>query len=315
LSAGAPTWPRPRVVELPERVAAAVGAAFGLGAVEDVALAARGWVSLNVLWRFDTAGGAFAVKEVTRDSPAALEAAAVVEEGAARAGVDLPPLVRTADGGAVTATVEGRVFRCHRFVEGGVVPTASLRAEDARAAGAALGRVHAAHLPPDEVRPSPPRRWGRAHWEALLARGADAGAPWVDALAAAVPAVLDAETEAAAWAAIPRRWIGGHNDLRPDNALRVDDRLLLVDWDSAGPAVAGREVAGALRWWAPFEDELVAGYADVAGRPDLDEGAGEDGTLVWWLELNVRAALAAPGDEERAWAVAALAAGFGGATP
>jgi Ser/Thr protein kinase RdoA (MazF antagonist) len=191
------------------------------------------------------------------------------------------------------------------------VPTGTLRREDATAVGRALGRLHARALPPDEVATAAPLAYGRAHWCGLIERGERVGAPWTDGLRSVLPGVLAAEARAIEWAAVPRRRIGSHRDVRPDNALRVDGRLLLVDWDGAGPAVAGREVAGALRWWAPFEDDFLAGYTEGAGAPpDLDEGAGEDGGLVWWLEVNVRAALDLPGDSERAWAVGALALNF-----
>lgn len=152
--------------------------------------------------------------------------------------------------------------------------------------------------------------FGEDHWAELIDGGARISAPWTGALKAALPGILGAEDEAAEWRRRSHRWIGSHRDVRPDNALRLGERLLLVDWDGARPVVQGREVAGALRWWRPHEDPFLRAYVDVVGDVDLDEGAGEDGGLVWWLETNVQHALSLPGDQEREWAVSALAANF-----
>lgn len=301
-----PSRPKPRRVDLDPSTADGVARAFGLGDVEGVSLAARGWVSLNVTWRIATSTGLWAIKEIARESPDQLEAAAAIELAAADKGVQMPRLRWTTEG-AVAARVEGRVFRCHEFVVGDV-PTGDLRV-DAQGAGAALGRIHRALLAWDPVLMTT-TVFGEQHWIELVGRGEQLQAPWTDQLRRALPRIADAETKARAWTEVDRGWIGSHRDVRPDNTLRVGDRLLLVDWDGAGPVVAGREVAGALRWWHPHEAAFLQAYVDEAGEVDLDEGAGEDGGLVWWLETNVQHALELPGDEERAWAVAALAASF-----
>lgn len=301
------SWPSPRTVHLEPRVAAVLADTFELGEVRDVELAARGWVSLNVTWRFVTTSGTWAVKEVARESRRELEAAADIELAAARLDIPLPRLVRTGSG-AVTALVEGRVFRCHEFVDG-ARPTDDLRGNDAAAAGAALARMHVAAVPFDPVL-MPQVVFGESHWMQLIEQAEGVSAPWAPDLQAALPGILRAEEEASLWRGRTHRWIGSHRDVRPDNALRVADRLLMVDWDGAGPVVQGRELARALRWWAPHEDVFLNAYLEIAGDVDLDEGSGEDGALVWWLETNARHALALPGDEERDWAVSALAANF-----
>lgn len=213
----------------------------------------------------------------------------------------------------MAARVGGRVFRCHEFVAG-VCPTEDLQVHDAEAAGAALGQVHRASLPWDRVLFTR-TVFGEAHWLDLVRCGHQMQAPWTDDLRRALPGIEHAERAAREWFQVDRRWIGSHRDVRPDNALRLGDRLSLVDWDGAGPVVPGREVAGALRWWRPHEEAFLRAYVEVAGDVDLDEGAGEDGGLVWWLETNVQHALQLPGDEERAWAVTALAANFVSAPP
>jgi len=300
-------WPTPRIVALDHGVAGALARIFGLGQVQDVALAARGWVSLNVTWRLLTSSGAWALKEVTREARDHLEAAAAIELAASRLGVAAPRIVR-AETGSVTAVIDGRVFRCHEFVDGDR-PGDDLRRRDAVSVGEALGRIHAPALTFD------PRLmtqvvFGEDHWKALIERGERAAATWTGALIAALPGILRAEDEAAAWRSIPHRWIGSHRDIRPDNALRVGEQIVLVDWDGAGPVVQGREVAGALRWWRPHDDAFLDAYRGVIGDVDLSEGSGEDGGLVWWLETNVQHALQPPGDQEREWAVGALAANF-----
>lgn len=280
---------------------------FGLGEVRDVALAARGWVSLNVTWRFTSASGVWAVKEVSRESRYLLEAAAQIELAAGRLGLAVPEVIRTTEG-EVTAIVAGRVFRCHEFVDGDR-PADALRESDAASAGTELGCLHAAALPWDPILMTQ-TVFGEEHWLDLIGRGERISAPWVSELRAALHGILMAEQQAAEWRLRKHRWIGSHRDVRPDNALRAVDRLVLVDWDGAGPVVQGKEVAGALKWWHPHESTFLTAYMGVVGDVDLDEGSGEDGGLVWWLETNVEHALALPGDEERDWAVGALAANF-----
>ncbi|HEX2850056.1 MAG TPA: phosphotransferase [Acidimicrobiales bacterium] len=294
-------------MQLERSVVDAVAAGFAIGEPGDVVLAARGWVSLNLVWRFSTGLGMWAVKEVARESRSELEAAAEIEAAAALVGVPAPRMIRTT-AGAVTLEVAGRVFRCHEFVDGRApVPGASRH--DAASAGGALGLLHSAALPWDPVLRSQ-TVFGESHWLGLIDRGARGGAAWVDALRRALPGILAAESAASEWRDRAHRWIGSHRDVRPDNTMRVGDTLLLVDWDGAGPVVRGREVVGALEWWRPHDDAFLSAYVDVAGEVDLEEGRGEDGGLVWWLETNVEHALALPHDEERDWAVSTLAGSF-----
>jgi Ser/Thr protein kinase RdoA (MazF antagonist) len=299
--------PTPRTVDLEPNAATAVARAFGLGEVRDVALAARGWASLNVTWALSTTSGVWAVKEVTRESREELEAAAEIESAAEHLGISIPRMIR-AKTGTVTTMFGGRVFRCHEFVDGDR-PAEDVRASDAAAAGAALARLHAAALPWDPILMTQ-TVFGEDHWMRLVERGERVAASWASGLRAALPAILSAERAATHWRRRSHRWIGSHRDVRPDNALRVADQLVLLDWDGAGPIVPGREVAGTLRWWSPHSDTFLNAYVEVAGDVELDESPGEDGGLVWWLETNVERALALPRDQERAWAVSTLATNF-----
>lgn len=201
--------------------------------------------------------------------------------------------------------VEGRVFRCHRWASG-VLPTSSLTSRDAHQAGRALGELQRLALPSPDECITPPHAWVKSHWRALIAEATELGLGWNEDLAHTIDWILAIESEAKRWVSGGHRWVGSHRDVRPDNALRVNDELLLVDWDAAGPAIPGREVAKAMRWWAPHDAEFLAVYTSVAGTVDLHEGAGEDGGLVWWLETNVRLALARPADPVRQEAVMAL---------
>ena len=302
-----PAPPAPRHVHLSVEDAQLISAHFDLGAVQEVTLAARGWVSLNVVWRIATSTGVWAVKEITRDDAPTIESAIEIELGAADAGIGIAPVVLT-EAGRAAVEIEGRRFRCHGFVEGDV-PTSSLTLDDAEQAGRALGTLHALDLPwaPHLMVPTV---FGLDDWNGLIDDGEESGATWVDILRMALPAILAAESEAEAWASAPRRWVGSHRDVRPDNTIRSDGRLVFVDWDGAGPIVAEVEVAGALRWWHPHEDGFLRAYTEAAGEVDLSVGRGENGGLIWWLHTNVEHALAAPADGERAWAVTALAANF-----
>lgn len=300
--------PEPRDVELPAEIAMQVAEAFGLGPVFSVSLAARGWVSINVLWRFETATGTWAVKEVARESRACLEAPARIESAAADAGIAIPPMISTSEG-RICAVVGERVFRCHAYRHG-VVPTDDLQRRDAEAAGRAFGTLHCLALPWDPVLQTAPHAYGDEHWQRLIEGGEEVGASWVPTLRAALPVLLTQDEAARQWFDVPRRWIGSHRDVRPDNTMRTPGGLLMIDWDGAGPVVQGAEVAKALPWWKPHAEAFLAAYLEIAGHVDLSEGEGDSGDLIWWLETNVGHALASPADEERAWAVSALASNF-----
>jgi thiamine kinase-like enzyme len=192
----------------------------------------------------------------------------------------------------------------------GVIPKDDLQRAEAEVAGRALGTLHRLALSWEPVLQLAPNVYGAEHWERLVQAGEEVGASWVPTLRAAVPGLLAKEQAAAEWFGVPRRWIGSHRDVRPDNTLRTAEGLLLVDWDGAGPVVQGAELARALPWWRPHADAFLAAYLDVAGDVDLREGEGDSGELIWWLETNVGHALASPQDAERSWAVAALASNF-----
>jgi Ser/Thr protein kinase RdoA (MazF antagonist) len=285
-------------------VAEAVARAFGLGKILSTpCLVETGWADHNSLWRFDTRVGSWAVKQLGREPDAQIENAATIEAAAHAAGVPCPPPVQTI-GGTWTLGLEGRRFRCHGWVDG-VTPTDDLSQEDAFAAGGAIGHLHTLDLPCDPPDPSLNVR-GEAHWRTHIDRSAGLGLEWADHLARALPQILAVEDEARLWHTRPHRWVASHRDVRPDNTLRTTDQVVLVDWDAAGAVVAGREVATALRWWAPHQAHFIRGYASMAGDVDLSEGNGEDGSLLGWLELNVRLAIEEPHLVVRQAAVAAL---------
>lgn len=71
----------------------------------------------------------------------------------------------------------------------------------------------------------------------------------------------------ARWAALPGTpgppEIVCHTDLTPQNLLHRDRRpAALIDWDMAAPSTRVWELAGAARWWVPFEHPASAAQAD-----------------------------------------------------
>jgi hypothetical protein len=218
-----------------------------------------------------------------------VDAAPELEAAAHAAGIASPRPV-PGNNGRWLCTMGGRTFRCHEWVDGHQL-TSSPSERDAHQAGELLGQLHQLDLPWQAVSMTEPNAWGEPHWHMLTERAAALGLPWSTKLSQVIEPILAIEEKARLWAARPHRWIGSHRDARPDNTLRVAGQIVLVDWDNAGPVVAGREVAKVLRWWAPHEARFLGGYSSVAGTVDLDEGTGEDGGLLWWLELNVRLAL------------------------
>lgn len=300
--------------EVPDRLhlrrghetAVSVAEHFLLGeVVENPEPVAAGWALHNVIWRFTTDTGMWAVKELGGREPAShLEAAATLEAQVHRLGIPSPEPVSGRDGHWLVV-IEGRAFRCHHWVTG-TCPTADLTERDADLAGQALARLHNLRLPWHSNCLKPPYGWGDQHWRNNVERADSAGLHWAPRLAEILDWILDVEAAAVEWASRPHRWVASHRDVRPDNTLRSDGEVLLVDWDSAGPVVPGGEVANVLRWWTPHEDAFLDGYTATAGNVDLREGDGEGGGLVWWLETNVRLALDRPDDSHRQDAVGAL---------
>jgi Ser/Thr protein kinase RdoA (MazF antagonist) len=206
------------------------------------------------VWRLDTGGPAYAVKELLWGAGEAEVRAEVTfrDAATAMASIEAPASHRTIDGRylwTLPAAAGAALVRGYDWADGAPVTT-----PDADAAGW-LGRTLAAlhslgHPCPD--RSLDPWYWRcptGPDWMALRADAA--GATWTGDLDAALPRLAELTALVAPEPGPP--WIWCHRDLQPSNVLihgsGPDRRYTLLDWENAGPASPDRELAACLLGW------------------------------------------------------------------
>jgi hypothetical protein len=261
------------------------------------------------MFRLETARGVFAIKIVNRDWGNAdyvpwYERAFKLELAAYDAGIAMPRPIPVAATGACLPEIDGAppiTCRAHEWVEGEAVRHGEYGDGEARTVGGMIARVHSLNFVPDRSTDFRPITLDPAHWRTLLEKGASA--EWRGALAAAMPAVdeMIALASAVPSDAAP---IMSHRDSDAKNVLRAKDgRLLLIDWDAAGPIVARHDVAmHALVWGGGYAGEpdatlaraFVAGYRAAGGT--FDDPRAEDfaeflRVMLGWCEFNLRRTL------------------------
>lgn len=280
--------------------AQAVADRFGLGRARRL----TGPVALGRLgeiWRLDADSASYAVKQA-RDSfePGGAERDAAYQDRVRAAGVPMPAVVRSVDG-AVVDEVEGTQLRVYGWTD--VRDTD--RHLDPVAVGRLLAAVHRVEVPAD----GPVDGWythpvGGEVWDDLLARLADAAAPFADRLAALVPAVLEADAVLAPPSQV--QWC--HRDLWADN-LRASPAggLVALDWENAGPAGPAQELAMLVFEFglgeAAHVGALVRAYAAAGGPARLRDPADFTMLLAQQAHITVEGCerwLAATTDAERA---------------
>jgi Ser/Thr protein kinase RdoA (MazF antagonist) len=228
-----------------------VCAAFGLAASPGASISALSRGAAGRIWCLDLGADRYAVKElfveldeesVSRDVrfTAHLQAAGIQLPGSVpgRCGRFVVPLAGDAG---------DSWLRLYRWIDG--IPADLADAGLAARIGDLLGRLHA-HALPAECAPDP---WyetvpGPAAWDQLADAARTQGASWSQALAVHLGLLADL---AELVAPVARdQMVTCHRDLHPDNVL-VDGSgdLILLDWDDAGPACPGQELAGLLAFW------------------------------------------------------------------
>ncbi|HVM51705.1 MAG TPA: phosphotransferase, partial [Acidimicrobiales bacterium] len=151
--------------------------------------------------------------------------------------------------------------------------------ERATEVGDLLGRIHRLGIPPvGETNAwylSPP---SEAQWRQVFddARSRDVTSPWIDVTEADTDFLLE----------VGRRFtvtpeaslITAHGDFRPGNVLpsQDDGRLVVLDWENAGPLTADAELACALVEWTSNEE----GEVDVDAARALVAAYGDDTTPI-----------------------------------
>lgn len=256
----------------------AVAAAYGLPRPATLAgPVARGQQGL--VWRLETAGGAFAVKDPLEPvDPADAAADAAFQDAALAAGVPLPRVVRDVSGN-VLADVGGHQVRVHDWMDVG----AADRSLDPGEVGRVVALVHRVRVPVAEpIHPWYTTPVGLDAWQHLAERLTAAGAPFAVELTALVPNLHALESLIG-----PRsseQWC--HSDLWSDNVLPrlpVGSGVAVLDWENAGPGVPVQELALVLYDFGQGDHAraraLHAAYA-VAGGPARVTGPDDFAVLV-----------------------------------
>ena len=191
----------------------------------------------GVVWRLDTADGAWAVKVPFRAvGEDAVRGSTAFQEAAYAAGVPTPRVRRTVDG-EVFADVGGARVRLYEWFDL-LAPDPLLDPELVGAAVAAIHRVPGVDVGEWDAWHSEPV--GASRWDALVARLRAAGAPFAERLADLRDELVALE----AWIEPPRDVRSCHRDLWADNVLpTAAGGLCVVDWEDSGPADPSHELA------------------------------------------------------------------------
>lgn len=297
--------------------ARAVAGAFGIGEPREAMNLVSGGLT-NRIWRLTTTSGTYAIKQMAPVMERAsliewTERAFRLERAAIANGVEAPAPVPTVDGGRCLAelgqaeSATGGLVRVHEWVEAERVPPVVFPPDEVRRVGRILARVHALDIPAADIAREALRVEGEDFWFSLVEQVERTDLPWAWELRAYVPLLLDVEAYVGAARDDGTPLILSHRDADQKNVMRTqDDRLLLVDWDAAGPVNPRHDLANMALTWAGVHlgepdaravRAFLDGYRDAGGnidrfeRTDLAEMVS---VQQWWLERNIRRALGGP---------------------
>jgi Ser/Thr protein kinase RdoA (MazF antagonist) len=227
---------------------------FGLGDVSVAITSIAG--SSSRLHRLDTSTGCFVLKELSDLEPARLEGliqASEFELSIAREGrVLVPEPVSATDGQMVIELLHGSrgrpvIARLHRWLDG-VNISAPSDVGSATVAGRILAEIQRAGTA-FSVETDGSLRWWSADPDVVvdrLVKGRRLSAEEADRAKRSIADGLELIT---AGEALPGRWVFSHSDHKPENSLRVDTKIAVLDWDVSGHNHPRLEaVESALRW-------------------------------------------------------------------
>jgi Ser/Thr protein kinase RdoA (MazF antagonist) len=236
---------------------AEICAVFDLGvATAPPAYIARG--ELGRVSRLATTTGRWAVKEVELFVPSVAEADAnvVVQESMLDAGVQLPRPRRTVDGHALHDNV-----RVYEWLDMTAVDPSDTDVDEQVAV--ALASVHL-HAPPTREWPDPWYRHApsRGQWTELIIQAR--GSWWAPRIAGLLPELTDLREPEHVPAHIC------HLDVCPENVFLRGGRLVIIDWENAGPAATVQDLGSSLWDFGRGEVGRTRAFVDAyrhAGGP------------------------------------------------
>jgi hypothetical protein len=296
-------------LQAPAWATEAVADAFDLGTPKGPLVAVeRQWA--GQAWSLSTDCGQWLVRELFDwYNGGNCETEAVLAEAAAGAGVKTPPLKRSTRG-SIIEPIDGPDSRTRWRVFGwtppGPMPSVPIEGRLAAAAGTIIGRVHALGLPP----PRPVDSWltrrrPESDWWDLHREAARAGARWADALADAIPEIVQVSM-------VMDR--GDPNDTAvmsachfgPDAFRTAGDDLVVVSWEHAGAMPPRWDLGQALARWsagveadevnAPAAQALLDAYRGEArgvpmGQVDLGIFSADVSASLSWTATRIHVAL------------------------
>ena len=264
---------------------AAICEAFDLGApAGPLSYVARG--ELGRVSRLVTEDGRWAVKEIELFVPTVDEADANVElqESMLAAGVHLPRPRRTVDGHGLFENVRVYEWLDMTPVSGGDPSVDEPVAES-------LARMHV-YAPPPDLTPDP---WyceapSRKVWEGLIEAAPDTW--WAPVVASLVPELADVRRPVHS----PARLC--HLDVCPENVFRSEGRLIVIDWENAGPAGTIQDLGSTLWDFGQGDIGRTRAFVDRYRRHDgpletLDEPVFDTARVVYanLVDFHARRAL------------------------
>jgi Ser/Thr protein kinase RdoA (MazF antagonist) len=261
-------------------------------------------------WSLETDRGRWAARTMDGWIPIVdAETDVALQQAAASHGVVLPAPVRSR-AGAIIEVIGEHPWRVCEWLHSGPPLAAPVSATATRQVGAVLATIHRLALPVDRISPWHGSRLFRTSWPDLAATAKGRGARWADALAEAVPTLVDVDTIGELEpSAAP---VLCHNALGPANA-RLGPRgdLIVVGWEHTGGQPPSWEVGDALMHWTVNPGggintagvrAMVDGYRTVAGGMppmDITMFSGAATSFANYLYGEVNMALDAADEEDR----------------
>jgi hypothetical protein len=206
---------------------------------------------------------------------------------------------------------EPSTIRVHEWVDGRAPRSGDDWAALAERVATLMARIRALGMTCSETLAGTLAMQGDDGWGGLLARAEENGAAWSAELRDALPAIAELQALISQARLRGDALLMGHRDADAKNVMIADDgRLMLVDWDAAGPVSPRMEATNhAFTWSGAHEDGIeldgnsidarivrafLTAYRDAGGGHfvvERDDFAEMFHGMLGWFAFNVRRAL------------------------